>query len=174
MIYIHLRLSKRRWCLILASPEGHGLIDRRLYLPKDWAEDGERPKKTHICDELAVATKPKIGIATAEAALTDDCCAIASGCGSSLFVGSGRFGSRLQQGNAGHAGKARRAPARAQRRAAFNRGQLSVTCGPRGRRRRQGERLVSPDGRQRKDPGSTAGLASVSCVGRRRPGTIGG
>jgi SRSO17 transposase len=52
-----------------ASPKGHALIDRRLYLPKDWAEDGERRKKTHIPDEVAFATKPKIGIAMVEAAL---------------------------------------------------------------------------------------------------------
>jgi SRSO17 transposase len=52
-----------------ASAKGHALIDRRLYLPKDWAEDGERRKKTHIPDEVAFATKPKIGIAMVEAAL---------------------------------------------------------------------------------------------------------
>ena len=52
-----------------ASPKGHALIDRRLYLPKYWTEDAERRKKTHIPDEVAFATKPKIGIAMVEAAL---------------------------------------------------------------------------------------------------------
>jgi SRSO17 transposase len=52
-----------------ASAKGHALIDRRLYLPKDWAEDGERRKKVHVPDEVAFATKPKIGIAMVEAAL---------------------------------------------------------------------------------------------------------
>jgi SRSO17 transposase len=52
-----------------ASAKGHALIDRRLYLPKDWAEDAERRKKTHIPDEVAFATKPKIGIGMVEAAL---------------------------------------------------------------------------------------------------------
>jgi SRSO17 transposase len=52
-----------------ASPKGHALIDRRLYLPKDWAEDAERRKKVHVPDEVAFATKPKIGIAMVEAAL---------------------------------------------------------------------------------------------------------
>jgi SRSO17 transposase len=52
-----------------SSAKGHALIDRRLYLPKDWAEDGERRKKTHVPDEVAFATKPKIGIAMVEAAL---------------------------------------------------------------------------------------------------------
>ena len=27
-----------------AGPKGHALIDRRLYLPKDWSEDAERRK----------------------------------------------------------------------------------------------------------------------------------
>ena len=52
-----------------ASPRGHALIDRRLYLPKDWIEDGERRKAAGIPDDLAFATKPKIGIAMVEAAL---------------------------------------------------------------------------------------------------------
>jgi SRSO17 transposase len=34
-----------------ASPKGHALIDRRLYLPKDWAEDAERWKETDAPDE---------------------------------------------------------------------------------------------------------------------------
>ena len=52
-----------------ASPRGHALIDRRLYLPKDWIEDGERRKAAGIPDDVAFATKPKIGIAMVEAAL---------------------------------------------------------------------------------------------------------
>ncbi len=52
-----------------ASPRGHALIDRRLYLPKDWIEDGERRKAAGIPDDVEFATKPKIGIAMVEAAL---------------------------------------------------------------------------------------------------------
>jgi SRSO17 transposase len=52
-----------------ASPKGHALIDRRLYLPKDWAEDEARRKKVHIPDDVAFATKPKIGMAMVAAAL---------------------------------------------------------------------------------------------------------
>lgn len=52
-----------------ASPKGHALIDRRLYLPKHWAEDEELRQKVHIPDEIAFATKPKIGAMMVEAAL---------------------------------------------------------------------------------------------------------
>jgi SRSO17 transposase len=52
-----------------ASRKGHALIDRRLYLPKHWAEDEERRKKVHVPDEATFATKPKIGIAMVETAL---------------------------------------------------------------------------------------------------------
>ena len=46
-----------------ASPKGHALIDRRLYLPKDWIEDAERRKKAGVPDDVSFATKPKIGVA---------------------------------------------------------------------------------------------------------------
>ena len=52
-----------------ASPRGHALIDRRLYLPKDWIEDAGRRKATGVPDDVQFATKPKIGIAMIAAAL---------------------------------------------------------------------------------------------------------
>jgi SRSO17 transposase len=52
-----------------AGPKGHALIDRRLYLPKDWIEDTERRKAASIPDDVTFATKPKIGTAMVEAAL---------------------------------------------------------------------------------------------------------
>ncbi len=52
-----------------ASPREHALIDRRLYLPKDWAEDEERRKAARIPDDVVFTTKPKIGAAMVEAAL---------------------------------------------------------------------------------------------------------
>jgi SRSO17 transposase len=52
-----------------ASAKGHALIDRRLYLPKDWAEDAARRKEVHVPEAIAFATKPKIAIAMVEAAL---------------------------------------------------------------------------------------------------------
>jgi SRSO17 transposase len=37
-----------------ASRFGHALIDRQLYLPKDWAGDEARRRKAHVPDEIAL------------------------------------------------------------------------------------------------------------------------
>ena len=44
--------------LAYASRWGHALIDRRLYLPQDWAGDDARREKAAVPEEIAFATKP--------------------------------------------------------------------------------------------------------------------
>ena len=41
-----------------ASRYGHALVDRQLYLPKDWAENKDRRRKACVPDEVSFATKP--------------------------------------------------------------------------------------------------------------------
>jgi SRSO17 transposase len=55
--------------LAYAGPKGHALIDRRLYLPKEWIEDAQRRKAARVPEDVTFATKPKIGAAMVEAAL---------------------------------------------------------------------------------------------------------
>ncbi|MEU1276462.1 transposase [Streptomyces sp. NPDC005799] len=49
--------------LAYASPRGHALIDRELYLPAAWAEDEERRLLRHVPDEVTFATKPQLATA---------------------------------------------------------------------------------------------------------------
>jgi SRSO17 transposase len=49
--------------LTYAAPAGHALIDRALYLTRDWAADDERRELTGVPDELAFATKPQLAAA---------------------------------------------------------------------------------------------------------------
>src|SRR6187200_3680995 len=46
--------------LAYAGGNGHALIDRELYLPKEWAEDPARRKAAGIPQEVAFATKPEL------------------------------------------------------------------------------------------------------------------
>lgn len=52
-----------------ASRHGHALIDRALYLPRTWAEDGERRRIARVPEDVVFATKPKLGVALLERAL---------------------------------------------------------------------------------------------------------
>lgn len=52
-----------------ASSKGHTLLDRELYLPKEWAEDIERRKEAGVPDEVEFATKPQIARKMLERAL---------------------------------------------------------------------------------------------------------
>jgi SRSO17 transposase len=46
--------------LAYASSKGHALIDRELYLPKEWCEDADRRAAAGIPDEVDFATKPAL------------------------------------------------------------------------------------------------------------------
>ena len=55
--------------LAYASRHGRALIDRALYLPEGWAEDRARRAEAGMPEEVAFATKPKLGLAMLERAL---------------------------------------------------------------------------------------------------------
>src|SRR5215210_1426932 len=46
--------------LAYASAQGHALIDRELYLPKEWCEDADRRAAAAIPDAVNFATKPTL------------------------------------------------------------------------------------------------------------------
>ena len=51
-----------------ASRHGRVLLDRALYLPKDWAKDRLRRAEAHIPDDMTFTTKPMLGLAMLERA----------------------------------------------------------------------------------------------------------
>jgi SRSO17 transposase len=59
------RLGKVENCqvgvfLAYATARGHAPLDRQLYLPKDWADDGARRDKCHVPDEVVFQEKWRI------------------------------------------------------------------------------------------------------------------
>jgi SRSO17 transposase len=46
--------------LSYASPRGHTLLDRELYLPKSWIDDQECSREAHVPLEVTFATKPEL------------------------------------------------------------------------------------------------------------------
>ncbi len=54
-----------------STPGWQTLLDSRLYLPKDWADDPERRKKEYIPDDLAFQTKLEIAIDSVDHALNN-------------------------------------------------------------------------------------------------------
>lgn len=49
--------------LAYASPSGHALIDRELYLPESWTADRDRCRAAGVPDEIEFATKPRQAMA---------------------------------------------------------------------------------------------------------------
>ncbi len=48
--------------LAMASSRGRALIDRALYLPKDWCEDQARRSEAGVPPEVKFATKPQLAV----------------------------------------------------------------------------------------------------------------
>lgn len=46
--------------LTYAAPAGHVLLDRELYLPKEWAEDAVRRQEAAVPQDVPFATKPEL------------------------------------------------------------------------------------------------------------------
>jgi SRSO17 transposase len=55
--------------LAYASPKGRALVDRELYLPKEWAADPARRAEAHVPAEVDFRTKPQLARAMLERAL---------------------------------------------------------------------------------------------------------
>jgi SRSO17 transposase len=51
------------------SSRGHALVDRRLYLPKDWTSNRARLEKAHVPEGVRFATKPAIAVDMARRAV---------------------------------------------------------------------------------------------------------
>jgi SRSO17 transposase len=56
--------------LAYASAQGHALIDRELYLPKEWTDDPERCAAAAVPEDIEFATKPHLAQRMIERALT--------------------------------------------------------------------------------------------------------
>jgi SRSO17 transposase len=52
-----------------ASPVGRAFLDRELYLPREWAEDGERGSEAGVPVEVEFKTKPQLAKAMLERAI---------------------------------------------------------------------------------------------------------
>src|SRR5258708_38844121 len=47
--------------LTYAAPEGHVLLDRELYLPREWADDAERRQEAGVPEAVTLAPQPRLG-----------------------------------------------------------------------------------------------------------------
>jgi len=54
------------------SSKGHTFIDRRLFLPEDWAADRERRKEAGVPEAVVFRTKPELGLEMVETAVREE------------------------------------------------------------------------------------------------------
>jgi SRSO17 transposase len=54
-----------------ASAKGHTFLDRRLFLPEEWAADGERREEAGVPDGVIFRTKPALALAMAADAVAE-------------------------------------------------------------------------------------------------------
>ena len=54
------------------SSKGHTFIDRRLFLPEDWAADRERRKEAGVREAVVFRTKPELGLEMVETAVREE------------------------------------------------------------------------------------------------------
>lgn len=53
------------------SPKGHAFIDRRLFLPEEWAADRERREEAGVPESVVFRTKPELGLEMVETAVRE-------------------------------------------------------------------------------------------------------
>jgi SRSO17 transposase len=82
--------------LTYAAPDGHVLLDRELYLPREWAEDAERRREAGVPEEVTFATKPQLARRMLERALAAEVPA-AWVTGDSIYGGDRRLRVWLEQ-----------------------------------------------------------------------------
>ncbi len=56
-------------CVNYRSAAGHTLIDRRLFLPEEWADDGPRRQEAGVPAEVVFRTKPELALEMVQRAL---------------------------------------------------------------------------------------------------------
>lgn len=54
------------------SSKGHTLIDRRIFLPEEWAEDGDRREEAGVPEGVVFRTKPELGLEMVQTAAREE------------------------------------------------------------------------------------------------------
>jgi SRSO17 transposase len=84
-----------------ASPRGHGLVDRELYLPQSWTEDRPRCQKAGIGDSVEFHTKPQLARRMLARTL-DAKVAVAWVTADAVYGGDGRLRRWLEERDVAH------------------------------------------------------------------------